>query len=57
MLSPVQVLDILAKRMDDRADCLERVNMPDGYAVTIAELRNFATMVRRARAYLTEGAK
>ena len=52
-LTPVEVLAILAKRLEDRAAALERVRL-DGYSVTIEELRRFAGMVRKAQQYVGE---
>ena len=49
----MQVLDILAKRLEDRADALERVRLP-GYGVTIEELRKFAGMLRKAQQYVSD---
>jgi hypothetical protein len=53
-LTPVQVLDILAKRMEARAAVLERVGLV-GMEPVIHELRQFAAMVRRAMDYLEKG--
>ncbi len=50
-LSPVQVLDILTRRLEERAAVLERVGLP-GFMPTIHELRRFAEMTRKARDYL-----
>jgi hypothetical protein len=53
-LTPVQVLSVLISRMEERADCFERVRL-DGYNLTILELRRFAKMIRNARDYLQQG--
>ena len=49
-LTPTQVLTIIARRLEQRAHTLERVQLKE-YEVTILELRNFAAMVRRAIEY------
>ncbi|HEY4008553.1 MAG TPA: hypothetical protein VGM11_00255 [Acidobacteriaceae bacterium] len=49
-LTPVQVLSVIAMRLERRARALEGVGL-QGYEVTILELRNFAAMVRRAIEY------
>ena len=49
-LTPVQVLTVIAMRLERRAAVLEAVKMRE-YNVTIAELRNFAAMVRQAIEY------
>ena len=49
-MTPVQVLTVIARRLETRANHLERVR-PKEYEVTILELRNFAAMVRRAIEY------
>ena len=53
LLSAVQVLTIIAERLQKRADALEGVRL-EGYSVTIEELRRFAEMVRNARNYLEQ---
>lgn len=49
-LSPSQVLTIIARRLEKRADTLEIAGY--GFAPTVHELRQFAAMVKRARDYL-----
>ena len=49
-LTPVQVLIVIARRLEQRADVLERVGLKE-YEITILELKNFAAMVRRAIDY------
>ncbi len=49
-LTPVQVLLVIARRLEQRAAVLERVGLKD-YEITILELKNFAAMVRRAIDY------
>ena len=49
-LTPVQVLIVIARRLEQRAAVLERVDLK-GYEITILELKNFAAMVRRAIDY------
>ena len=52
-LTPVQVLTVLLRRLEERAECLEGVKLKE-YRMVIYELRNFARMVRAARDYLAE---
>ena len=52
-LSPVQVLAVIAQRLEKRAAVLERVRTP-GFDGTIHELRNFAAMVKRAKEYIRQ---
>lgn len=49
-LTPVQVLTVIAIRLERRASVLEAVKMRE-YDSTVVELRNFAAMVRRAIEY------
>ena len=49
-LTPVQVLLVIARRLEQRAAVLERVGLKE-YEITILELKNFAAMVRRAIDY------
>lgn len=49
-LTPIQVLTVLAMRLEQRARALEGA-APKQYEVTILELKNFAAMVRRAMEY------
>jgi hypothetical protein len=49
-LTPVQVLIVIARRLEQRAAVLERVGLKE-YEITILELKNFAAMVRRAIDY------
>ncbi len=49
---PIQVLDILASRLQKKADRYERVNIPGGYGVATVELRRYAKMIRTAQEYL-----
>jgi hypothetical protein len=48
--TPVQVLTVIARRLEQRAHTLERVGLRE-YEITILELREFAAMVRRAIEY------
>ena len=50
-LAPVEVITILAERLEKRADALEGVRMP-AYSITIDELRRLAAMARKAEGYL-----
>lgn len=49
-LSASQILFIIARRLEKRADILEIAGQ--GFAPTVFELRQFAAMVKRARDYL-----
>ncbi len=50
-IDPVQVLSILIRRLESRADALEGVRMPS-YDMTVHELRRFAQMAKNERKYL-----
>lgn len=50
-LTPVQVLTVIAMRLEQRANMLERVQLKE-YEITILELKEFAAMVRRAIEYV-----
>jgi hypothetical protein len=51
VLSPLQVLDIISKRMEVRVRALQRVGLP-GMEPTIHEIGKYAAMIRKAMAYL-----
>ena len=55
-LDPGQVLTVLIQRMEKQIDTYVRVNHK-GYDMVIYELRRYAEMMKKARAYLerTEG--
>ena len=55
-IDPVQVLSILIRRLETRADALEGVRMP-AYDMTVHELRRFAEMAKNARKYLLSRAE
>jgi hypothetical protein len=50
-LTPEQVLDILAERMEKRANVLAQTRIVD-YEIAVIELRRFAAMIREARKHL-----
>jgi hypothetical protein len=52
-LNPIQVLTVLIRRMEERANTLEIVSR-DSYSMTADELRKFARMTRKAREYLAD---
>lgn len=52
-LTPVQVLTVLIERIEKRADVLSNVRMTE-YNVAIAELKNIAITLKKARDYLRD---
>ena len=50
-LSAVEVLSILAERMEKRAAVLDRLQM-SAFDPAASELRKFALMIRKAQAYV-----
>jgi hypothetical protein len=50
-LTPIQVLERLQLRLEQRMECLQRVKL-DEYRVVISELETELDLLRRAQRYL-----
>jgi hypothetical protein len=52
-LTPIQVLERLQLRLEQRMECLQRVKL-DEYRVVISELETELDLLRRAQRYLED---
>jgi hypothetical protein len=52
-LTPIQVLERLQLRLEQRMESLQRVKL-DGYGVVISELETELDLLRRAQRYLED---